>query len=197
MNFKVGQIVDIGSEYGLITHYDLMTGFYTVKADSTGLMSLYSDSHLLGLNSPPSTKFKPRDKVKINSNFSLDKNAIGLEGEILGYFTNNGNIEYNVSVNNWIGMPNPAIFNFREQELDLIPNLTQGSGVYTYTIPQGFGVQSLFVERDSNIDLGYLEKLSNSQKQHICKFTKTYTGLFYKEDLCECGKGSNKRGIYE
>lgn len=31
---------------------------------------------------------------------------------------------------------------------------------------------------------------------HSCSW-KTYTGLSYKEEYCECGKTKNKRGIYE
>ncbi len=40
-------------------------------------------------------------------------------------------------------------------------------------------------------------KLSKKSDHHTCKFNKTYTGLHYKEDICECGNGINKRGIYE
>ncbi len=36
-----------------------------------------------------------------------------------------------------------------------------------------------------------------SNASHKCKFNKTYTGLNYKEDMCDCGKGINRRGIYD
>ncbi len=46
-----------------------------------------------------------------------------------------------------------------------------------------------------------LQELQNlnykSNTSHKCKFNKTYTGLNYKEDMCDCGKGINRRGIYD
>ena len=80
---------------------------------------------------------------------------------------------------------------FQEPELHPIVNYV------TPTFSNGIGYFSSSMFGGGGSALEEFSKLNDIKPMHTCKFNKTYTGLLYKEDICECGKGTNRRGIYE
>jgi hypothetical protein len=127
-------------------------------------------------------KFKVGNRVKIiNSIYSLSS----YKGIISKIHPNSILYPYEVQVD---GMKNPSFGNtgwfFGEQELELDAQHDQVRSSKTIEDPLKDYKQNL-------------EKMSKQYtKSHICKW-KTYTGLMYKEEYCDCGATKNRRGIYD
>lgn len=72
------------------------------------------------------------------------------------------------------------------------------TGIYTVNLPAGATLVNGFSGGLVDGAVTTSKLASTAVKQvHRCVFNKTYQGLTYKEDMCECGEGANRRGLYE
>jgi hypothetical protein len=134
------------------------------------------------------SKFQVGDRAKIIKSTGWSDFPIGTEVEVIIVFNNYIMVERSDGVN----------MRAYEDQLELLPpsnNTSPGTQIYnttngytigsgTFTVPKGFTVSF-----DHGIEV-------KNERPHSCTF-RTYTGLTYKEEFCDCGITKNRRGLYD
>lgn len=145
-------------------------------------------------------KFNIGDKVVVNSkSLQILKGLTGIVKRL-----NENNCDYIVDLENHpfrYSSSGPIEVGFNESELDIFirPLSNNSYGVFGSSqqitpITGNINIAQNPIENYIGVDLA--KDITIVSNTHSCTF-KTYTGLFYKEEYCDCGATKNRRGIYE
>lgn len=173
-----GDVGEVLYQFNLATQS--ICASFMVKFDKINAVCYEKDLELIG-----KTQFQVGDYVRISD----VKNP---------YFTMKGTV---ISINNNVYMVDfSTLFGplyFKSDEIELVSSAASAA-VYSTSLSN---INNNFTAPNSgsySLTLGHSDKTvySTSPSLHSCTW-KTYIGLSYKEEYCDCGQTKNKRGIYE